>query len=173
MRQRAMIALALACRPQLLLADEPTTALDATVQIQVLLLLRELQRDFGLAVIFVTHDIGVAVEVADRIAVMYAGRIVEQGPCGDMIRRPAHPYTRGLLQSRADPSGPGHNRAKGARLPTIPGGPPDPADPPPGCAFNPRCAWVLPACTQAPPPPVLLRPAHDARCLRAHEVEAA
>ena len=96
MRQRAMIALALACRPKVLLADEPTTALDATVQIQVLLLLRELQRELGLAVIFVTHDIGVAVEVADRIAVMYGGRIVEMGQCADVIRNPAHPYTHGL-----------------------------------------------------------------------------
>jgi hypothetical protein len=101
MRQRAMIALALACKPKVLLADEPTTALDATVQIQVLLLLRELQREFGLAIVFVTHDIGVAVEIADRIAVMYAGRIVESGPCRDVIRNPSHPYTRGLLASRA------------------------------------------------------------------------
>ena len=99
MRQRAMIALALACRPKVLLADEPTTALDATVQIQVLLLLRQLQRELGLAVVFVTHDIGVAVEVADRIAVMYAGRIVESGPCRAVIRTPAHPYTQGLLAS--------------------------------------------------------------------------
>ena len=101
MRQRAMIALALACRPQLLLADEPTTALDATVQIQILLLLRELQRDLGLAVVFVTHDIGAAVEVADRIAVMYAGRIVEEGPARTLIREPRHPYTLALLKSRA------------------------------------------------------------------------
>ena len=93
MRQRAMIALALACQPQVLLADEPTTALDATVQIQILLLLRELQRELGLSVIFVTHDIGAAVEVADRIAVMYAGRIVEEGPARDVIRAPRHPYT--------------------------------------------------------------------------------
>ena len=108
MRQRAMIALALACRPKVLLADEPTTALDATVQIQVLLLIRELQRELGLGVIFVTHDIGVAVEVADRIAVMYGGRIVEMGSCAAVIRNPAHPYTRGLLASRA-----GHAAQKG------------------------------------------------------------
>ena len=101
MRQRAMIALALACRPQLLLADEPTTALDATVQIQILLLLRELQRELGLSVIFVTHDIGAAVEVADRMAVMYAGRIVEEGPARELMRSPRHPYTRALLASRA------------------------------------------------------------------------
>src|SRR5271166_4098760 len=99
MRQRAMIALALACRPKILLADEPTTALDATVQIQILLLLRELQRELGMAVIFVTHDIGVAVEICDRIAVMYAGRIVETGPLRDVVKKPQHPYTQGLLSS--------------------------------------------------------------------------
>jgi len=140
-RQRAMIAIALACRPKLLIADEPTTALDATVQIQVLLLLRELQRELGLAVIFVTHDIGVAVEVADRIAVMYGGRIVEMGRCGDVIRGPAHPYTQGLLASRA-----GHSVAKGARLAAIPGSPPDLANLPPGCAFAPRCSQAIEAC---------------------------
>ncbi|MFZ9375472.1 MAG: ABC transporter ATP-binding protein, partial [Burkholderiaceae bacterium] len=116
MRQRAMIALALACKPQLLLADEPTTALDATVQIQILLLLRELQRDLGLAVVFVTHDIGAAVEVADRIAVMYAGRIVEEGPARTLIRQPRHPYTLALLKSRAHGA-----LAKGSRLETIGG----------------------------------------------------
>ena len=96
MRQRVMIALALACRPRLLLADEPTTALDATVQIQILLLLRELQREFGMGVIFVTHDIGVAVEICDRVAVMYAGQIVEEGPTRDIVRSPGHPYAKGL-----------------------------------------------------------------------------
>ena len=120
MRQRAMIALALACRPKVLLADEPTTALDATVQIQILLLLRELQRDLGLSIIFVTHDIGAAVEVADRIAVMYAGRIVEEGTARQLIRTPRHPYTIGLLQSRAEGA-----LAKGTRLEAIPGAPPD------------------------------------------------
>jgi peptide/nickel transport system ATP-binding protein len=159
MRQRAMIALALSCRPQLLLADEPTTALDATVQIQVLLLLRELQRELGLAVIFVTHDIGVAVEVADRIAVMYGGRIVETGTCRDVIRNPSHPYTRGLLASRA-----GH--VQSSRLEAIPGAPPDPARPPPGCAFGPRCGFFEPACTAAVPGEVPVGGGHWARCRR-------
>jgi peptide/nickel transport system ATP-binding protein len=146
MRQRAMIALALACRPKVLLADEPTTALDATVQIQVLLLLRELQRELGLAVIFVTHDIGVAVEVADRIAVMYGGRIVETGKCADVIRNPSHPYTQGLLASRTD-----HAAVKGSRLVTIPGAPPDLSNMPPGCPFGPRCKYVMDRCkTQTP-----------------------
>jgi peptide/nickel transport system ATP-binding protein len=161
MRQRAMIALALACRPKVLLADEPTTALDATVQIQVLLLLRELQRELGLAVIFVTHDIGVAVEVADRIAVMYGGRIVEMGSCADVIRAPAHPYTRGLLASRA-----GHAVAKGARLVAIPGSPPDLANLPPGCAFAPRCSQVFDACRGTVPEPVVIGQGHFSCCLR-------
>jgi peptide/nickel transport system ATP-binding protein len=162
MRQRAMIALALACRPKVLLADEPTTALDATVQIQVLLLLRELQRELGLAVVFVTHDIGVAVEVADRIAVMYGGRIVELGACAGVIRGPAHPYTQGLLASRA-----GHGVAKGARLVAIPGSPPDLANLPPGCAFAPRCSRANDACRRSIPEPVAIAPGHFACCLRA------
>ncbi|RAI44088.1 ABC transporter ATP-binding protein [Rhodoplanes roseus] len=160
MRQRAMIALALACRPKVLLADEPTTALDATVQIQILLLLRELQREFGLAVIFVTHDIGVATEVADRIAVMYAGRIVERGDCRDVIRAPAHPYTRGLLFSRAD-----HAFTKGTRLRTIPGSPPDLTALPPGCAFAPRCAEAMPACSAGVPEEIAASETHVARCI--------
>jgi peptide/nickel transport system ATP-binding protein len=161
MRQRAMIALALACKPKVLLADEPTTALDATVQIQVLLLLRQLQRELGLAVIFVTHDIGVAVEVADRIAVMYAGRIVESGPCRAVIRAPAHPYTQGLLASRA-----GHAAQKGSRLEAIPGAPPDLADLPPGCAFAPRCKSATTDCEAAQPPDIEVADGHRARCIR-------
>jgi peptide/nickel transport system ATP-binding protein len=146
MLQRAMIAMALACNPKVLLADEPTTALDATVQIQILLLIRELQREYGLSVIFVTHDIGVAAEVADRIAVMYAGRIVEEGGVGDIIRNPRHPYTKGLLGARVE-------LADGRdRLITIPGAPPDLAAMPPGCAFAPRCTQVTDLCrTQVPP----------------------
>jgi peptide/nickel transport system ATP-binding protein len=161
MRQRAMIALALACRPKLLLADEPTTALDATVQIQILLLLRELQRDLGLSIVFVTHDLGAAVEVADRIAVMYAGRIVEEGTARDLIRAPRHPYTIGLLKSRAHGA-----LAKGSRLEAIPGSPPDLANLPPGCAFAPRCPLALDACRAAPPPPLEVGPGHRARCIR-------
>ena len=115
MRQRAMIALALACRPKVLLADEPTTALDATVQIQILLLLRELQRELGMAVIFVTHDIGVAVEISDRVAVMYAGRIVESGSLREVVKTPAHPYTRGLLSSTM------HGAQRGQRAGSDPG----------------------------------------------------
>ena len=167
MRQRAMIALALACRPQLLLADEPTTALDATVQIQILLLLRELQRDLGLSVIFVTHDIGAAVEVADRIAVMYAGRIVEEGTARELIRRPRHPYTIALLKSRASGA-----MARGTRLETIGGAPPDLSALPPGCAFADRCALAQEACRAELPPVVELAPNHRVRCIRSEAAAA-
>ena len=165
MRQRAMIALALACRPQLLLADEPTTALDATVQIQILLLLRELQRELGLSVIFVTHDIGAAVEVADRIAVMYAGRIVEEGPVASLLRSPRHPYTLALLRSRADGA-----LARGVRLDTIAGSPPDLTALPAGCAFAERCLLAQPRCRQAQPEVERVAPDHTVRCLRLNEL---
>jgi peptide/nickel transport system ATP-binding protein len=161
MRQRAMIALALACRPQLLLADEPTTALDATVQIQVLILLRELQRELGLSIVFVTHDIGAALEVADRIAVMYAGRIVEEGTARELIRTPRHPYTLALLKGRAHAGMP-----KGQRLATIGGSPPDLARLPTGCAFAERCAWAQDRCRSTQPEAVEIAPGHRARCLR-------
>jgi len=160
MRQRAMIALALACNPKVLLADEPTTALDATVQVQILLLLRELQRELGLSMIFVTHDIGVGVEIADRIAVMYAGRIVEIGSVRDVIRRPRHPYTIGLLSTRAQ-----GGRLSGNRLQTISGSPPDLANLPPGCAFAPRCSSATDACRAAAPAPVELGGGHAVRCI--------
>ena len=161
MRQRAMIALALSCKPRILLADEPTTALDATVQIQILLLLRELQQAFGMSVIFVTHDIGVAVEISDRLAVMYAGQIVEAGALRDVVRTPAHPYTRGLLASS------GHGVRKGERLQTIPGAPPVLDTPPAACAFAPRCALAEPRCTTAPPPVVETGADRAVRCVLA------
>jgi peptide/nickel transport system ATP-binding protein len=161
MRQRAMIALALACRPALLLADEPTTALDATVQIQILLLLRELQRELGMTVIFVTHDIGVATEIADTLAVMYAGRIVEHGQVRAVLRAPAHPYTRGLLASTLQ------RGMRGRRLEAIPGMPPSLADLPPGCSFAPRCSLVTPACGERVPPMTEIDADHSARCLLA------
>lgn len=167
MRQRAMIALALACNPQVLLADEPTTALDATVQIQVLLLLRQLQRDLGLAVIFVTHDIGAAVEVADRIAVMYAGRIVEEGTAEQLIRNPRHPYTMALLHSRSHGA-----MERGQPLQTIPGAPPDLTAIPPGCAFAPRCRFATEACLHAVPDACEVEPGHIARCIRSAEMAA-
>lgn len=160
LRQRAMIALALSCRPKLLLADEPTTALDATVQIQVLLLMRELQRELGMATIFVTHDLGVACEVADQVAVMYAGRFVETGSIEDIMDRPSHPYTQGLLRSTV------HGGDRGQDLAPIPGAPPDLADLPPGCSFAPRCHLRQPACDAAVPPLADRGAAgHVARCI--------
>jgi peptide/nickel transport system ATP-binding protein len=146
MRQRAMIALALACQPQILLADEPTTALDATVQIQILILLRELQQALGLSIIFVTHDIGAAVEVADRVAVMYGGRIVEQAPLAGLLDNPRHPYTQVLLGTR-----PKDGLRKGERLISIPGAPPDLANLPAGCAFAPRCPRASELCHRVVP----------------------
>ena len=145
MRQRAMIALALACKPKLLLADEPTTALDATVQIQILLLLRELQRETGMSVIFVTHDIGAAVEVADRVAEMYAGRIVEENAVAEILAAPRHPYTTGLLASTVTAA------QRGRVLPTIAGAPPDLAALPPGCAFAARCPAATNRCRDHQP----------------------
>src|SRR5512133_2939345 len=166
MRQRAMIALALACRPKILLADEPTTALDATVQIQILLLLRELQREFGMSVIFVTHDIGVAIEICDRVAVMYAGQIVEQGSLSQIVRSPMHPYARGLLASV-------HGAKRGQRLETIPGTPPSLDRAPNNCSFAPRCSFAQPRCVERLPPNVQISSDRIARCILAEPAPAA
>jgi peptide/nickel transport system ATP-binding protein len=161
MRQRAMIALALACRPKLLLADEPTTALDATVQIQILLLLRELQRQFGMGMIFVTHDIGVVVEVSDRVAVMYAGEIIETGTVHDIIRDARHPYTKGLLAANL------HGAVKGARLNAISGAPPSLETKPSACSFAPRCPVALETCASDRPLNVEVGPKRRVRCFLA------
>jgi peptide/nickel transport system ATP-binding protein len=168
LRQRAMIAIALSCRPQLLLADEPTTALDATVQIQVLLLLRSLQEELGMAMIFVTHDLGVAAEVSHKIAVMYAGRIVESGSAADVVKRPRHPYTEGLLGSTV------HEIPRGTRLTPITGSPPNLAALPPGCSFAPRCRYAEARCSAAFPAAVTvgthLGYDHVTRCINSHHV---
>lgn len=145
LRQRVMIAMALACRPKVLLADEPTTALDATVQIQILLLLRELQKELGMATIIVTHDLGVACETADRVAVMYAGRFVETGPVEALMDEPRHPYTLGLLNATV------HGQPRGTRLKTIAGAPPDLAALPRGCSFAPRCVDAFDVCASDAP----------------------
>ena len=158
MRQRAMIALALSCRPSLLLADEPTTALDATVQIQILLLLRKLRDELGMAIMFVTHDVGVAVEIADTMAVMYAGRFVETGSVVDVFSSPAHHYTNGLMASTAKRTN------KGRRLLAIDGSPPDLAALPPGCAFAPRCKAADSTCRETPPPDRAIGAAHRIAC---------
>jgi len=161
LRQRAMIAMALSCRPRLLLADEPTTALDATVQIQILLLLRRLQQELGMGVVFVTHDLGVAGEIADRVAVMYAGRFVETAPVVALMEAPLHPYTRGLLGSTV------HGGMRGQRLTTIAGSPPSLAELPPGCAFAPRCAQAEERCRASQPPEHRPVPGRTLRCLLA------
>ncbi len=161
MRQRAMIALALSCNPSLLLADEPTTALDATVQIQVLLLVRELQRELDLGVIFVTHDIGVAVEVSDRVGVMYAGKLVELAGVEQMVDAPKHPYSRGLLASTV------HGGMRGQRLEAIPGAPPDLAEVPASCSFASRCKFAESRCLNAVPPLSAVSDSHLVRCVLA------
>ena len=165
MRQRAMIAMALACNPRLIIADEPTTALDVTVQAQILDLLKELTRETGAALILITHDLGVVARYADRVVVMYAGRVVEQAPAAALYRAPQHPYTRGLLASVPRLDG-----AAGERLVPIDGAPPDLAALPPGCAFAPRCTHALASCLTTRP---LLRgvgsaasPDHHHACLR-------
>ena len=146
MRQRAMIAMALSCNPSLLIADEPTTALDVTVQAQILRLIEQLRRDHGSSIIFITHDMGVVAEVADRVMVMYAGKVVERGPKPDLFAAPGHPYTVGLLDSIPPMSGP-----KPHRLPAIAGAPPSIAGRPEGCPFGPRCRHVHDACRVDPP----------------------
>jgi peptide/nickel transport system ATP-binding protein len=159
LRQRAMIAMALSCDPRLLLADEPTTALDATVQVQVLILLRRLQRELGMGMIFVTHDLGVAAEIADTIAVMYAGRIVEVGPVAEMLRSPLHPYTAGLLASTV------HGQPRDRDIDAIPGSPPDMRQLSPGCSFAPRCSRRVAACHTMVPEPRFPSRGRMAACL--------
>jgi peptide/nickel transport system ATP-binding protein len=163
MRQRVMIAMALVNDPKLLIADEPTTALDVTVQAQILDLIRDLQRDFGSAVLFVTHDLGVVAEIADDVAVMYAGQIVEQATVDELFARPRHPYTAALIAALPQSATPGD------RLATIPGQVPDPADWPGGCHFADRCAHAEARCREAP---VELRPVGDAlaRCVRTEDL---
>ena len=160
MRQRILIATALAMQPALLIADEPTTALDVTVQAEVLDLLRDLQRERSMAMILVTHNFGVVADICDRVAVMYAGEVVEKGPVADVLRRPIHPYTRALLSAIPRPD------TLPGQLPAIEGSPPDLAAPPPGCRFAPRCPLARPDCAE-PPPLVTVGPEHSARCVLA------
>jgi peptide/nickel transport system ATP-binding protein len=163
MRQRVMIAMALACDPELLIADEPTTALDVTIQAQILELLNDLRRNRDLAVLLITHDLGVVAEVADRVAVMYTGRIVEESPVEELFARPKHPYTEGLL--RSVPKLTAEDVAKATRLETIEGTVPSPTNLPPGCHFAPRCPHRMPRCTEEEIPLYQLEKGVSVRCV--------
>jgi oligopeptide/dipeptide ABC transporter ATP-binding protein len=163
MKQRAMIAMALACRPQLLIADEPTTALDVTIQAQILDLLGELQREFDMSVLLITHDLGVVAETCDHVAVMYAGKIVERAPVSDLFERPKHPYTHGLFRSLPTLG------EKKEVLAVIPGSVPSPLDFPSGCRFRTRCSLAQEVCKEEPPLREVM-PAHFAACHFAEEV---
>ncbi|MDJ0388516.1 ABC transporter ATP-binding protein [Roseomonas sp. E05] len=165
-RQRVMIAIALACNPRLLIADEPTTALDVTIQAQILDLLLDLRDEFGMAIMIITHNMGVVAETADRVMVMYAGRVVEQAPVETVFDQPLHPYTRGLLDCVPTLS------AERPRLVAIPGNLPEPARRPSGCRFRPRCNLAIPACAEVVPPLESHAPAHSAACIRVPELMA-
>jgi oligopeptide/dipeptide ABC transporter ATP-binding protein len=147
MKQRAMLAIALSCRPALLIADEPTSALDVTIQAQILDLLRKLKADYNLTVLLITHDFGVVAEVADRVGVMYAGRLVEEAVAKELFADPKHPYTRALLRAMPEEGDDG----RGKRLRALPGSAPDPVVPPPGCRFHPRCPDVFAPCAGIEP----------------------
>jgi oligopeptide/dipeptide ABC transporter ATP-binding protein len=166
MRQRVMIAMALSCEPKLLIADEPTTALDVTIQAQILELLESLRTRRGMAVLLITHDLGVVAEVCDRVVVMYAGQVVETGSVFEIFRSPVHPYTRALLESLPSVDDPGR------RLTSIPGTVPNPTRWPEGCRFRERCTLAAPGC-EVPQPLVPMGEGRDARCWRASEVVGA
>ena len=163
MLQRVMIAMSLACTPKLLIADEPTTALDVTIQDQVLELMREIQREDQMAILLITHDLGVVARMADRVAVMYAGEVVESGSTADIFYRAAHPYTRGLQAAM-----PAAQQRGSERLQAIPGSPPDLFAPPSGCAYHPRCPQAMQLCARMTPRQFALRDAHYASCWLQH-----
>jgi len=165
MRQRVMIAMALACSPKLLIADEPTTALDVTIQQQILELLLDLREELKMAIVIITHNMGVVAETADRVIVMYAGKIVERAPVGELFARPAHPYTRGLLESIPTLTD------ERERLKTIPGTLPNPAALPRGCRFEPRCSFRVDACAAAVPPLLAMGAGHESACIRRNELD--
>ncbi|MFO0820796.1 MAG: ABC transporter ATP-binding protein [Pirellulales bacterium] len=166
MRQRVMIAMSLACNPQLLIADEPTTALDVTIQAQILDLLRELQQDTGMSILIITHDLGVIAELADEVAVMYASKVVEHAPVSELFREPRHPYTHGLFASRPKPG-----TAKTEKLETIPGMVPSPLRFPAGCKFHPRCKYCVDQCRTEEAILRDLSPTHTVRCHLADSIQ--
>ncbi|WP_349236883.1 ABC transporter ATP-binding protein [Devosia sp. 1635] len=168
MRQRVMIAMALSCNPKLLIADEPTTALDVTIQAQILELMRSLQLDLGMSILFITHDLGVVAEIADRVVVMYAGRAVEEAPVSAIFGRPRMPYTAGLLRSvpRVDRAATHQDR-----LYAIPGNIPSPANLPQGCSFHPRCPFVQDRCIATEPALETVNETQSARCVRWNELD--
>ena len=170
MRQRATIAMALACDPALLIADEPTTALDVTIQAQILDLLQKLQEQRGMGILFVTHNLGVVAEIADRVAVMYAGRVVETGRVADVFAHPRHPYTIGLMRSVPRLGEATALKHASAQLPTIPGNVPSLARLPPGCCFAPRCAYATEGCRAAVPPLFQTGNGQQSRCIRWQEL---
>jgi oligopeptide/dipeptide ABC transporter ATP-binding protein len=163
MLQRVMIAISLACKPRLLIADEPTTALDVTIQDQVLELMKELQREDGMAIILITHDLGVVARMADRVAVMYAGEVVESGTVDDIFYRATHPYTQGLKLAMPDLHQQGADQLR-----AIPGSPPDLFAPPPGCAYHPRCPHAMQVCGQVSPSRTVFEDQHSASCWLQH-----
>jgi peptide/nickel transport system ATP-binding protein len=165
MRQRVMIAIALSCNPKLIIADEPTTALDVTIQAQILKLMKDLSRDLGIALVVITHNLGIVARYADRVNVMYAARMAEQGAAADVFAKPLHPYAAGLLRSV-----PRLDKPRGLKLETIDGLPPNLLDPPAGCRFAPRCPARLDACEAAPPPLIEAEPHHYSACVRAAEL---
>jgi oligopeptide transport system ATP-binding protein len=167
MRQRVMIAMALSCDPELLIADEPTTALDVTIQAQILELIKDLKTRMGTSVILITHDLGVVAGMTEKIIVMYAGKVFEQAPTDELFATPANPYTKGLLKSVPDPA-----HEDGTELYQIPGLPPDVAHLPPGCPFSPRCEWVQEICRREYPPFVQINENHHSLCHFAREVYA-
>ncbi|MDI3281656.1 MAG: ABC transporter ATP-binding protein, partial [Bacillota bacterium] len=168
MRQRVMIALALSCQPRLLIADEPTTALDVTIQAQIIELLKELKQRLGMAIILITHDLGVVAGLCSRLLVMYAGRLAEAGSTRALYRNPCHPYTKGLLQSV-----PRLDAEEKRRLVPIPGQPPDLLAPPPGCRFHPRCPQAMAVCQRLEPPELEVEPGHTVTCWLYHPLAAA
>ena len=165
MRQRVMISIALSCAPTLLIADEPTTALDVTVQAQVLNLLRRMKEEIGMSILFITHDLGVVADICDRVIVMYAGQVVEEAPVDDLFARPGHPYTDGLLRSMPAMA------ARTGSLHSIDGQPPMVGSMPEGCRFHPRCPYAIDACTTGPIPLIEIAPGRTSRCIRTNEIE--